>query len=362
MFNLDTALYSMAYGAAIAGIFLLLLILVIVAIWLIAHTGKFFTFIAEGSGIAVTKGESYHKSVISFNNHHLEYDDALKADKVTEGEPERKNFLGFLEEYLGIYWVGFWPIFSIYEYEFRWKEWSTTENVYELQIRDDLTSFFFVKTFRYASFLQAAEAKGNVPVDIKFSIFLRIISPQIALFRAEDWFMQLDDYALRRARIYTGERAFDELRTEAARENQTEFSGYIIGLNNQTSKTEDGTMTRLGVEIISAQIIEVDVAGSEEEKRQTLAATTEKYRKEQEGAGIIALGTARATAISAEGKAIEGLGEVGTMLRKQQAVETAGKGGNIVVFTGDNESSELNVAKVAGLVTAQLSKNKGDKQ
>jgi len=226
-------------------------------------------------------------------------------------------------------------------------------------MRNDPTSFFFVKTFRYASFLQAAEAEGNVAVDIKFSLFVRIIAPEIALFRAEDWFMQLDDYALKRARIYVGEREFNDLRTEATKDGGNGFSDYITALNDHISENEEGVIKRLGVEIVSAQIVEVDVTWTDEEKRKTLAATTEKYRKEQEGAGIIALGNARAKAIQAEGEAIKNLGEVGVMLRKQQAVEKAGEGGNIVVFTGEGNDKDLSTEKVAGLVTAQLSKDRG---
>lgn len=356
---IDTILYSVMYGSAITGIVALLFLLIIAIIWMIAHTGKYFTFIREGEGIVVKKGEGYYKSIIAFDKHCLKYDEELKTMKVVEGEKEKKGFLGFIEKYFHIYWIGFWPIYSIYEYEFRWKEWSSKEDGYKLESRRPLTSFFFVKTFRYASFLQAAETRGNVPVDVKFSLFVRIIYPQIALFRAEDWFLQLDDYVLRKARIYIGEREFDELRTETGESGKREFSDCITELNSSTSESEDGILKRLGVEIVSAQIVEVDIAGTEEEKQKTLAATTEKYRKEQEGAGIIALGNARAKAIEAEGNAIEKLGAVGTMLRRQQAIEKAGEGGNTVVFTSDNDTTNLTQEKIAGLVTAQLNKDKG---
>lgn len=359
---INTILYSVLYGAVIASIVLIIFLLIISAIWLTAFTGKFFTFVREGEGMAIIKGGVYHKSIIAFDKHHLKYKERLQADEVVEGELYREGFLGFLEKELGIYWVGFWPIFSIYEYEFRWKEWSSDEDGYKLESRNPTTTFFFVKTFRYASFLQAAEAKGNIPVDVKFSLFVRIIYPQIALFRAEDWFLQLDDYVLRRAKIYVGEREFNELRTEAGTDNEghAEFSLCMTELNKSTSGKNSGVIKRLGVEIISAQMVEVDVTGTEEEKRKNLAATTERYRKEQEGAGIIALGNARAKAIEAEGKAIEELGEIGKMLRRQQAIEKAGEGGNTVVFTSDNDSStKLTPEKIAGLVTAQLNKKKG---
>ncbi len=360
---IDTIFYSLTYGGSIASVVVLLFFLTLVVIWLIAHTGKYFTFIREGEGIMTYRGEKYEKSIIAFDKFKLKYDEDLKADKVIEGEVTKEGFLGFLEDKLGIYWVGFWPNVSIHEYEFRWKEWSPTEDGYQLEIRNNLTNFFFVKTFRYGSFLQAAEAKGNVSVDVKFSLFVSIICPQTAISRVEDWFLQLDDYALRRARIYVGKREFDDLRTETIKENQDElgFSAYIRELNEKIVEGEDGVIKRLGVEIISAQIIEVDIAGTEEEKSKLLAATTEKYRKEQEGEGIIALGTARAKAIAAEGKAIEDLGEIGTMLRRQQAIEKAGEGGNTVVFTSDNDSSTLTPEKFAGLAAAQTNKDKGGK-
>lgn len=355
----NTILYSIIYGSAIAGVVLLLFLLIITIIWITAFTGKFFTFIREGEGIAIKKGEGYHKSIIAFDGHHLHYDETLKTNGVTEGREKTEGFIGFLKEYLGIYWVGFWPVISIYKYEFRWKEWSSDEDGYKLKSRTPSTSFFFVKTFRYASFLQAAEAKGNISVDVKFSLFVRIVYPQIALFRAEDWFLQLDDYVLRRARIYVGELEFDELRTETGEVSKSKFSDCITKLNLETSANEDGVIQRLGVKIISAQIVEVDISGTEEEKRKNLEATTEKYRKEQEGAGIIALGNARAKAIQAEGRAIKELEDIGAMLRRQQAIEKAGEGGNIVVFTNDSNSSTLTTEKVAGLITAQLNKNKG---
>ena len=344
-----------------AGIVILTTALVVAIIWIVAHTGRFFTFLEDGKGVLVVKGKRYHRSIIALRGYHLEYDERLNTERVTEGE-ERKNLVKyFFEDILGIYWVGFYPLFKIRVYEFKWKEWSLEEQEYRLTIRDEMTDFFFVRTFRYATFLQAAEAKGNVPVDVKFSLFVRIVAPEITFFRADDWFLQLDDYALRRARVYVGDREFDELRTETGPEHSHVFSEHIVELNEHTSGSEPGVIERLGVEIVSAQIVEVEVAGDEEEKKKTLAATTERYRKEQEGLGIRAIGTARADAIAAEGRAIAELGEIGVMLRKQQALEKAGELGNIVVFSESKGGEQtVDAQTLAGLVTAHLKKEDSD--
>jgi len=333
----------------------------VLLIWFIAHTDKFFAFIREGEGIVVVRGESAHKFIISFRGHHLEWDDELKAEKIVDGDPERHGFLGFLEKRFGIYWMGIWPFTRRHKYLFRWKEWDPSKEGYYLWTRSVPTDFFFVKTFKYGSKLQAAEAIGNVAVDVKFSLFVKIIYPEIAIFRNEDWFGQLDDYALRCARIYVGNRTFNELRTEAKEEgagSRTTFSTEILKINDKIStKERGGVLDRLGVQIVSAQIIEVDIAGTEEEKQRLHNATTERFVKEQEGEGIRAIGDANAYAITAEGTAIQNLGEVGMHLRRQQAIEEAGRQGNTVVFSDDNEkSSGLTDKKIAGLVTEPLSR------
>jgi regulator of protease activity HflC (stomatin/prohibitin superfamily) len=335
-------------------------VLAFVLIWLIAHTNKFFAFVKEGEGYSVvTTGGKLVFIDISFRGHRILAPDQIEPKtgkvsgtwRVVEGEPSYPNPIrGFLARH-GIFWVGFYPFEKLHLYELKWSEWKKDEdgNYVPWYRTSEKTPSFFVKTFEYALQLKAAEARGNVPVNMSYSLFLRIVAPEVALFRNDDWFEAVSTCSLALARNYVGKLDFENLRAEAETENgqnreQTDiFSNLMVSMNSNDNTDTPNVLDLMGVEVVQARIIEVGVY---DPKNQILEATTERYRKEQEAAGIRAVGKAQAEVIEMTGeataKAIHMETEAvdaspsGAFVRRQRAFEKASEAGKATfVFTDD---------------------------
>ncbi|KKU80889.1 MAG: hypothetical protein UY07_C0030G0001, partial [Parcubacteria group bacterium GW2011_GWA1_47_8] len=246
-------------------VFSALSFLVVLAIWATAKidTGMLFGFLKEGQGTFVMRGESVDHPLISARGYDCklisetrnEYNQAgehtnereVARYKIVETEKGTEatchdGFLGWLEGYLGIYFFGFPPFYKRMYEEFRWNEWKPVKNkdgtqTTELWPRDDMTTFFYVQTFNYAVFVEGAETGGtkkatvdaekkdtgnsndvglggNVSVDLKINLPIRIIYPEIAVFENEDWFETLESIVTECVRQYTGQHTFEELRSK----------------------------------------------------------------------------------------------------------------------------------------------------
>lgn len=367
-------------------------------IWWISSTGMFFKKIKEGQGILVKKGEAFDKAMIAYAGHHLKfqypggknpeeregvtYEQVGERWEVVPGEPIRSGLLGVLEKEFGIYYVGIYPFSQIMKYQFRWNEWETKTNLegktsYHLRRREEETEFFYVQTFAYALFLEGAETGGqkgadeggNVSVDIRITLLIRIICPQVAILQNENWYDQLASVAIDHARIYVGEHSFNDLRANEMSEQEEggdkevskglhAFSQHMLFLNKQApvGEPKDGLEKVFGVKIVGAQILTVDLS---EESKRLAAITTARYEAEEKAAvmkidanaiaekirieaeanadAIRKTGQAEADAVSMRIAAVEKHGETGKYVLRQEALGEAGKGGNTIVFTGENE-------------------------
>lgn len=392
----------------ISFLFLLLVVVAIgfFAIWSLATMNIFFGFIKEGHGIIIKRGESYVGPIISFTGYHLKpvMRNGRERLEVVQVEPNETpntpgGILGFLQEKFGIFWLGTFPPFrSIMEKEFRWNEWEEVKGEddnyhWRLNHREEPTTFFYVQTFPYALVLEAAETGGkytdtstgeksaiggNIEVDLKIVLLVKIICPEAATIRHENWFDQLGALVTDQARLFVGSRTFEELRSQkvneipkdgsAGKRVRNEFCEYIMGLNEHApiGEDSDSIVDVYGVQIIGAHILDVELAG---ESKKVAAETTAIYVAEQrakatevtkdaEAYGIRAIGNAEANAISARTKAVLDFGPDGKYVLRQEALKEAGKGGNVVVFTNDNENS--GDALLSRLIVPQQLKRKGE--
>lgn len=376
------------------------------AIWSLAKMNIFFGFIKEGHGIIIKRGESYVGPIISFTGYHLKpvMRSGRERLEVVEVKPNETpnapgGILGFLQEKFGIFWLGTFPPFrSIMEKEFRWNEWEEVRGDdgnyhWRLNHREEPTTFFYVQTFPYALVIEAAETGGkytdtstgeksaiggNIEVDLKIVLLVKIICPEAATIRHENWFDQLGALVTDQARLFVGSRTFEELRSQKVNEIpedgnivnrvRNEFCEYIMGLNEHApiGEDSDSIVDVYGVKIIGAHILDVELAG---ESKKVAAETTAIYVAEQrakatevtkdaEAYGIRAVGKAEADAISARTKAVLDFGPDGKYVLRQEALKEAGKGGNVVVFTNDNENS--GDALLSRLIVPQQLKKKGE--
>lgn len=356
-------------------------------IWSLATMNIFFGFIKEGRGIIIKRGESYVGPIISFHEHHLvpvirNGRERLEIVELKPGESPNipGGVLGLLQEKFGIFWLGTFPPFrSIMEYRFRWNKWREEKGTdghfhWSLEHREEPTTFFYAQTFPYALMLEGAETGGkytdietgeksalggNVEVDLEIVLLVKIICPEAAIIHHENWFDQLGALVTDQSRLFVGSRTFEELRSQKVHEIPTEgaptkrthneFCEYIMELNEHApiGETSDSIVDVYGVKIVGAHILDVVLAG---ESKNIAAATTAIYVAEQEAQarqvnvdaeayGIRAKGNAEADAIKARTKAVLDFGADGKYVLRQEAIKEAGKGGNVVIFTNDNETS-----------------------
>jgi hypothetical protein len=364
------ALLIFVFGVLVAVFFMFGLF--ILAAWILAHTNIFFMFLQEGHGAAIVKGGalvenergqltieggSVHKFLVSMRGRRVEHDTTTNTWEIKDGDPQHKGLLGFLEKHLGVYFIGIWPFYQLYRYEFRWMEWKPGGKEIEAWPRDEVTNFFYVSTARYAVVLERAETGGkisgkelggNLQVNVKASLFVQIIRPEVALFRNVDWFIQLQEYVLSAMKDYVGSRNFENLRDETSPEGvsvpqQGNFSEVICKLNTEIKGKEGGVETLLGVKIVNVQMLTVDLVGDSTGK--VAEATTAIYVAEQKKQAVIteAQGDAEAIRIRAKAdqeaigmrySAVEGFPH-GPMIRRLEAIEKAGEGGNVVIFEGE---------------------------
>lgn len=398
----------LAYWLLMAVLFVGFNFLLFLGVWVIAKTDTFFGFIKEGQGAIIKRGESFDRVLISLHGHRCDVVPEKNRSgqtktrwKIYEGVPEYSpGILGILEKRFGIYWFGFYPFVGRMMYKFRWNEWEQLGGkdgsplVTSIWHREEGTNFFYAQTFNYALILEGAEtggtkdkggveSGGNLSVDLKITLLLRIIYPQVAILQNENWFDQLGAVVLDHARLYVGSHTFDKLRSQEDRTTQgagsepvkgavadrskNEFCEYIMGLNRHApiGETSDSIIDAFGVKIVGAQILSVELAG--DDKKELAGATTSAYVAQEKAIGmkkitdaeaydIAEKGRAEAGAIEAKIEAIKKHGDVGRFVTRQDAVGKAGAGGNVIIFTSDREPGGLNEETFAGLI---LNKNKG---
>lgn len=361
--------------------------------WLLAHSNIIFGFIKEGRGAFVMSGESFERPLISFHGHRIER--TTKGGKtfleIVPGEPVSEGIiLDWLRKEFGIYYFGPYPFKRRLLYKFRWNEWSEKsvdgKLVEELARREEETDFFYAQTFPYALVLEAAETggtktedgigevAGNLSVDLSIVLLVKIVRPQVAILQTENWFDSLGATVIHQARMYVGSHTFDQLRSQEHKEEATtsgsdvfvhdEFCEHIMKLNVHApigDNEDDSIIDAYGVKIIGAQILRIDIAGDKDGS--LVKATTEAYRKQQEAIGmreiadaeaykiektgdanakaIRAAGDAHAHATKAEAEAVRSMGEDGRFVKHQNTIGEAGKGGNTVIFTRNNDDELL---------------------
>lgn len=379
--------------------------------WAIADmdTGYLSGFIREGQGTFVMKGESVKHPLISASGYtckHISetivlYDKdgketgatrAVSRYKIVETGSKEKatyysGFLGFLESQ-GIFFFGIPPFQSRMDKEFRWNEWAQAKNkdgslakdsdgnaILELWQRTDPTTFFYVQAFSYAVFVEGAETGGvkkppkaggtveenmdndpgeggNISINLKISIPIRIIYPETAIFGSEDWFQILEGIVIKCVREYVGRHTFEEIRSN--QNIDMELLEKISKELVQVENTEGGEtaycriIDAIGVRITNFQILAIELSG---ESKRLAAATTAIYEAQKRADAMRKItdataydieqqGAAKAGALTARILAVKEHGEVGIFVADRDALEKAGQSGSTIVFSDSRAAND----------------------
>ncbi len=141
-------------------------------VWFVlAPLNIFFTFVKEGTAKVVVRGEAVQRVFIQWEGYVLD----------SEGDvvPGQQWY-----PFGGLRLFGWWPFDQIYRYKSRWTSIRADGTK---QAHDDVLRHVLLKDFVYITEVKDAEDKEMVPLTFDLLITLRVINPQKAIFRVEDW-------------------------------------------------------------------------------------------------------------------------------------------------------------------------------
>lgn len=196
----------------------------------------------------------------------------------------------FFARYFNIYWIGLFPIYRVLRYRFAWDEEGQIKDPEKQKSlergtlhRDELTTSVFIKPHQYTIFVREAEVQGNLAVNFKIVLTVRIVNPYHAIFKTDNWLRQVRTATTTSALGYVREKDFDNLVREAGKvvrkEDKPEdkpLAYHLIDLSHKipsgknhegdrgVNEGEDrGLISFYGVEILQAEVQTVEL--SEEE-------------------------------------------------------------------------------------------------
>ncbi|MCX6735684.1 MAG: hypothetical protein NTZ13_01215 [Candidatus Parcubacteria bacterium] len=344
--------------------------------WISLHGGRwFFTALNPGTGaIRVLNGKLVEM-------HYTDKNGVAKTGSVTEGgtydgvilprgytlvpcseegltgknEIKRINvnsdevfsYLSFLRHY-GIYFIGFPPSQRL-QYRFAFSEFSKVKGKEgDVIRREEPTNFFYLARVEYALKAKDVEIGGNAIVDLHFSVFIRIVIPEIAIAENVDVIGQLSTILHTEATTFFRDIPYESLKQKF---NEERFRKIIMKI--KTKKTLGIVIEEVRLNEVSGQLSDI----LQKAYQATLVAEKEgdatilKAKKDGEAkvtasqAGVLVASKeaeAKNIRTDAERRRIkETYDEVekhpdGVALRRLEALAEAGAGGNTIVFEGDS--------------------------
>jgi len=160
-------------GGILVGMPTISTILFLFVYFVLAPKDIFFTFVKEGTVKVITVAEQFHGALIQWHGWTLD-----ERWNVVEGR--ESHWMG------GLRWVGVWPIYKIYTYNFQWT--GVKENgEFEFHPAEEL-NYVLVKEDVYGIKVEGAEDMKLLPLDINLTLTVRIVNPYKALFAIQNWF------------------------------------------------------------------------------------------------------------------------------------------------------------------------------
>ena len=302
MLALPIALYAVAYTA-------------------LAPNDWFVTFRPEEGKVKIVvrgadekgRGGVFVRFIMNWKDYTLDEENNVVLASLL-GPGARKKWHDELLGYLGLAWVGIPLRDSVYQYRFKWAEYEQqAEGKYKLRLRDELTELVFLKPTQYVVVAPEAEVKGNVPVDFKYVLTVRVTNPYRAIFVADSWLVRLATAANGAIIPWLRTKEFEEINTGS----DQEMVRRVLTLNTHNRVTNNGLDLGLedefGIRIDDVEIAEFDPKGGEKLREALVArkiaveqATARKEEAGGEAAFIRETGKAEAKRLKALLKETEG--------------------------------------------------------
>jgi hypothetical protein len=295
----------MITGLCIGGIGMFILVFGILCYKVLAPKNIFFTFGRENRAMNVMVGKKFTGKVILPSK-------TMCFDKNYDFR-QQKDLPNFKKQnsFWGMYWIGIYPFYSIYERRQQWLEWQSDKEGKRIIVsRDEMTPYLMVNPFEYTMLLEGGEDFKGVPLNVYFTVILQAHNATKPTFGNENAYGQVQTLCRGEVLLFVKEKTFSNLGGGNATSNIThdEFSEILCKLNKEIPGRPDklGLIEVLGYEIKDAKLDSVEIVGDQKEK--LLEASTAKYIAEEMANAEIAKaeGEKQATIIRAQGNKIAG--------------------------------------------------------
>jgi len=274
----------------------------------------------------------------------------VNKDELEEGLTEEAKAIDVYLANIGIARVGFWRYYLWRKVSYdKWEKlpgdeakWGLTSRLRGVKNdRGDTPSIFF--RYNMATKIQAAETKGNLPVDAIIVFTLQITNPVQAFFFAGGWEAQTVAAVQEVFRKYVSDKTIDELREEqkgAAEKQEKDKDNFTLVdfiKDLGEGEEENSLLTLFGIQITDARFVQFDLVTDDPEmlkavRAEQIADLNAKARK-KDGEGKRQEREQEALGIRATVEAY-GSDPAGTTVAMMEAVQIAKPnvlGGNYLV-------------------------------
>jgi len=358
-----------------------------------------FTKVEDGTGKIINKGDSFHRVIMSFEDHHLNdptkpwFDPSQPRWEVLKNEPGvsylckpwlPKKFLPKHTSYpannydnrpwllreFGLFWVGLPKMRQIRSYNFSWNEYQRQQigdGDLVIRPRKEVTNIFKVNDFSYVMVLTDAKTADNLTVRAEFVTVVRMTNPKKALIDSDDWLVQLEAYIDRQARSFIGSFTYDQLRSETddvALAAKEDFSKRMRELTLRLPDEEElsalGTKGTIGITIGSANLEKIVLSGAHAVENEKLSIAA--YGADQAALVAVKASEAEATALrNVNGAKADGIRDIGAaeaaatkmlldVLAEQPEMAKAKLMKDALTSPGDGKVIGIDVSALGGLV------------
>ena len=358
---------------------LMFVVLAGLAVWayVFAGYGIFFSFIKSGEIVLVEMGKSFYKLIPNIPGYGVLND---KIDLISNGAKKPKSFLG-------IFWIGIYPIQKVHKYSFSWDKFvSKNEAKTESEKGGTIEETYFgiishrsevVSSVRhknsYPIILKEMELRGQLKIDIYFDIIFETVNPVFSVFMLNgNWFPLavsafsgivsdfLKGMELRKTpKSIVGEKTFEETNKES------DFNEAVLAKKGIILEASGMTVAQVVYRDYAQSGTTASKAAMEGLKIAELNAQTKQKEGEGEGAKTLEIKKAEALGI----REVKGA-EADMLLRALDVAKKHSQGGDILVakeyagaikdFTGS--TLIFGASNISPMIPIDGNKNKSDQK
>lgn len=121
--------------------------------------------------------------------------------------------------------------------------------------KEETIDFILVQDDVYYAFVDEAETKGMVPVNVSLLLTLRVVNPYKALYRVQHWLEATQNRIKPAFRSFVALKEFEEL-TKQREAVEEELNSFLRG-----TKVDEFISDNYGVELVAVEIVRIDPAG-----------------------------------------------------------------------------------------------------